>query len=167
MKHASLVIIVCIICMIILAFFDVHKSSPQINDHTNDEHGKIISIGHQTNLDYIIGDYIVDIGNAFVCNCHGKDYILIKITWTNNSSNTTSFKLHLKTRAYQNDNELKAVYKIKDCEYNLDDVLKFVKPGESYTVTKAFILNDLSTSVEVEVSCANINDKVIHKVFDF
>lgn len=166
-KHVGFIIMLAIVCMIILTLFDTHKSTPQVKDHTNDEHGKIISIGDQTNLDYIIGDYVVDIDDAFVCNCHGKNYIIIKITWTNNSSNTTSYKLHLTTRAYQNEEELDAVYRIKDCKYDLDSVLKLIKPGESYTITKAFKLNDLSTSVEVEVSCTNVDDKVIHKVFDF
>lgn len=158
--------VICIICMAILIVIGQRKTPPKVYDHTTDEHGHI-KIESNDNHSHTIGDFEVDIEDAVVYGCGEKHYLIVDIKWTNNSEKTTSFRGNLMTRAYQNNEQLKAEYLIDDYDDKLDKVLTLVKPGESFTITKAFVLKDLSTSVEVEVSCKGVVNHVVHKVFDF
>lgn len=97
-----------------------------------------------------VGDYHV----ALLGLTKTKDYdknpaIVLRILFTNNSSEKECFSLAIDTSVYQNGVEL-------DTAYGLDEVdssksLLDVKPGASIEVTKGYKLTDENAPVEIEL----------------
>lgn len=100
--------------------------------------------------DNTIGDYgCVVKGAELGKDWDGADAIIVTFEFTNNSSDAISFDIALDARAYQDGIGLESTILASD-ETSLVDV--DIKPGVTKEVKKAYVLNDTSTEVEIEVS---------------
>lgn len=100
--------------------------------------------------DNTVGDYGCVVTSAELCkDWTGNDAVLITYEFTNNSSEAISFDIALDARAYQNGIGLETAI-LEGDETSLVDV--DIKPGITKEVKKAYVLNDTSSDVEIEVS---------------
>jgi len=98
-------------------------------------------------------DYEVTIDDARILQDRdGNDVLAVTYTFTNNSSETTSFAFAVQTQAFQNGVELSSSYISSYDNKDFDDssIFKDIKPGGTITVQNAFALD--GTSV-VSVEC--------------
>lgn len=116
-----------------------------------------------------IGAYSVEILSSRLSkDFEGKDVIVIKYKFTNNSNDTaTSFWVAFDDGAYQGGVGLNNAYVLQDGDsYSEDNQNKEIKKGASIEVEVAYELNDTTTDVEVEVKeLFSFDDKTITKTF--
>lgn len=88
---------------------------------------------------------------TFGTNYEGKKTVIISYTYTNiENSEATGFYVAFEDKAFQNGIELNPDYLFEN-EYSSNDT-KNIKQGASIRVDKAYILNDETTDVLVEVN---------------
>lgn len=100
-----------------------------------------------------LGDYEVEILSAKVAKDYdGKPALIVNFKFTNNSDEATSFLVALSDKAYQDGIQLESAIILNSKTYDADESMKDIKPGKSITVQQAYVLNDKTTPVEIEVS---------------
>ena len=88
---------------------------------------------------------------TFGTNYEGKKTVIISYTYTNvENSEATGFYVAFEDKAFQNGIDLNPDYLFEN-EYSSNDT-KNIKQGASIRVDKAYILNDETTEVLVEVN---------------
>lgn len=115
-----------------------------------------------------LGDY-----NVIIESCRlSIDYkdapiVIVKYKFTNNGDEPASFSWSLEDRAFQDGVGLNECYTADDCaNYSYDNQTKEIKKGASLYVEVAYVLNDSTTDVEIEVSeLFSFSDKKITKTF--
>lgn len=115
-----------------------------------------------------IGDYAVTIDGARLSEDYeGNPAIIVTYTWTNNGTETESALLALSAKAYQNGVQLDTAMMSSASGYE-SNALTELKPGATVTVQSAFLLNDSTSQVEVDISEAfAISDSgTISQTFD-
>ena len=115
-----------------------------------------------------IGDYTVEILSARKSTDYeGKDAIVIRYSFTNNSDDATSFMFATQSKAFQDGVELEMAVLMDDDTYNSQDLTKEIKTGASIEVEKAFVL-DSDSPVEAEVSelVSFDDEQKVEKTFD-
>lgn len=115
-----------------------------------------------------LGDYLVKIDSCRLTRDYeGKDVVIIKYNFTNNSEDPTAFLTAFDDTAYQNGVGLNECYFLDDsADYSSDNQTKEIKTGKSIDVEVAYELNDTTTDVDVEVSeLISFNDSVVTKTF--
>lgn len=80
-------------------------------------------------------------------NYEGKPTVIITYNYTNNSTSSKSFDMAFTHTVFQNGIECS-----KDYLYKEENSIKDIRPGTSIEVKKSYILNDIVTDIEVEVS---------------
>lgn len=115
-----------------------------------------------------LSDYSVDIKSCRLAKDYeGKDVVIVKFGFTNNSDKATAFFTAIGTTLYQDGIGLNSAFMLADsAKYSSDNSTKSIKPGASLDVELAYELNDSKTDVEVEVKQNfSLDDKVIKKSF--
>lgn len=98
-----------------------------------------------------LGDYTVEIVSAHISTDYKKrQCIIIEYKFTNNSDEATNFSSEMTYKAFQDGIELDNTYGY-DNSYDNDAYQRDIKPGKTLTVYTAFLLNDKTNSVEIEV----------------
>ncbi len=97
----------------------------------------------------------------------GKDVLIVKYKFTNNSDKAANFMFAFKDSVFQDGIGLNESYVLDDsAKYSADNQQKDIKPGSSLDVECAYELNDTKTDVEVEVKeLVSLSDKTISKTF--
>lgn len=114
-----------------------------------------------------LGDYTVAIKDfRLVKDMDNKDAILIKYDFTNNGEEAEDFYFAVSNTIYQDGVELTPalLYDVKD--YDPEQAMKKVKKGATITLEIGYVLSNLTSDVEVEVTeLMNITDEKLVKTF--
>ncbi len=115
--------------------------------------------------------YKVDIKSARISyNYEGKKSIVVTFNFTNNSNETVCFEDVIDEALYQNGVSLEETNhtESKTDPFGYDHKWQDLKPGVSYDVELGYILNDDTTSVDVEVrnyKYSDSNDFLVSRTF--
>lgn len=115
-----------------------------------------------------LGNYSVEIKSCRLAEDYeGKPIVIITYGFTNNGKESASFSFAITDEVYQADIGLNKCYFADDsANYNSDNQTKDIKSGASLDVDVAYVLNDTSSDVVVEVSeLISFNDKKLSKTF--
>ncbi len=115
-----------------------------------------------------LGDYAVEIQSCRLAKDYdGKDVVIIKYKFTNNSDKAASFMYAFEDNVFQDGIGLnEAIILADSAKYSSDNQTKDIKPGSSLEVECAYELNDTKTDVEVEVKeLISFDEKTISKTF--
>lgn len=115
-----------------------------------------------------IGDYEVTIRSARLSKDYRqKDVLIVTYDFTNHGEDGMSFLIAINAKAYQNGHELSMATVTGDKEYRIQDMMKDVEPGETQKVQRAFLLKDITSPVEVQVSeLISMNQDKFSRTFD-
>ncbi len=122
----------------------------------------------QENNNEELGDYTVIIDSCRLAKDYeGKDVVIVKYDFTNNSDDSASFMVAFDDTVYQDGIGLNESYVLDDsANYSSDNQMKDIKPGSTLDVEVAYELNDSTTDIEVEVKeLFSFSDKTITKTF--
>ena len=115
-----------------------------------------------------LGDYNVVIESCrLAADYQGKPVVIVKYKFTNNGDEPASFMFSLNYNVFQNGVGLNQAVSVPSAfNYSSDNMTKELQKGASLYVEVAYILNDETTDVVVEVSeFASFNNKKITKTF--
>lgn len=99
-----------------------------------------------------LGDYEVEIKSAsIVQDYEGNPAIVVTYSWTNNSEDTTSAITSVSCSAFQSGVGLETAIIMDNSAYDSDSFMTEVRPGTTIDVQAAFVLNDETSIVEVEI----------------
>lgn len=122
----------------------------------------------QNTINTSLGDYEVEIKSCRLAEDYeGKPIAIITYGFTNNSENPSSFYISLEDEVFQNGIGLNKCYVAdKSAKYDDSNMSKEIKKGSTLDVEVAYILNDTTTDLEVEVSeLISFSDKKVTKTF--
>ena len=158
-------IVSIILSIILLVTFGVFALGSGESETTTDQgKGKANATDADTNL----GDYKVEIVSCRLAKDYeGKDIVIVKYSFTNNSDDNASFMFAFDENVYQNGIGLNECYIADDsANYSSDNQTKEIKTGATLEVEVAYELNDTPTDIEVEVKeLISFNDSVVTKTF--
>lgn len=116
-----------------------------------------------------LGDYSLIIDSCRMAKDYeGKPVVIVKYIFGNVSDDdSAAFSFALDANAYQNGVGLNEAYFLSDnADYSMDNMSKEIKKGASIEVEVAYVLNDTTTDIEVEVSeLFSFDDSTITKTF--
>ena len=115
-----------------------------------------------------LGKYTVSIlGYRFAEDYDGENVIIVKYNFKNNSDENAAFYLTFDASAYQNGIGLNECYFVDEsANYSSDNQTKEIKPGANIDVEEAYLLNDNTSSIDIEVKeLFSFSDDVIKKTF--
>ena len=122
----------------------------------------------QTQNNSKLGNCSVEIKSCRLAkNYEGKPVIIVKYLYTNEDDEPKAFMWSVEDKLYQDGVGLNKAYVLSDSvNYSDDNQSKEVKKGTTLEVEVAYLLNDTTTDVEVEVSeYLGWSDKKITKTF--
>ena len=100
-----------------------------------------------------LGEYVVEIKSAVVTQDYdGNPAVVITYSWTNNSAETVTPMSAVTASVFQNGVGMESTYVSDESIYNSDLYWTEVRPGTTIDVQEAFILNDTTAPIEVEVA---------------
>lgn len=166
MKNAFTKKLICCLCVFaILASFSLFAIASGEDEGVSDQgSGSAGAAENKNNL----GDYNVEIKSCRLSTDYeGKPVVIVKYAFTNNSENAAAFYVALNTEVYQNGVGLNESYFVDDsANYSSDNQSKEIKTGVTLEVEVAYVLNDTTTDIEVEVSeFISFSDRVVKKTF--
>ncbi len=164
-------VIMCILCSC-----DTDNTEDQGNgsadagvNTTTQSQGSASTTPVATQSDANLGDYNVVIESCRLAEDYaGKPIAIVKYNFTNvKDDNPTSFSWSLSDAAFQGGVGLAECYFADDsANYSSDNQTKEIKKGASVSVEVAYVLNDTTTPVEIEVSeLISFSDKKVKKTF--
>lgn len=115
-----------------------------------------------------LGDFNVEIKDCRLANDYeGKDVAIITYGFTNNAEEAKAFAYTFETHVYQNGVGLNEAYVLSDsANYAGENQTKEIKKGATLDVEVAYVLNDTTTELEVEVGeMFSFDDSVVTKTF--
>ncbi len=115
-----------------------------------------------------LGSYNVEINSCRLAKDYeGKDVVIVKYIFTNNSDNPQSFSFSIEDNVFQNGIGLNESLFVSDnAGYSSDNQMKEIKKGSSLEVEVAYELNDTTTDIDVEVSeLISFSDDIVTKSF--
>lgn len=115
-----------------------------------------------------LGNYEIEIKSCRIAEDYsGKPIAIITYGFTNNADEASAFYLSVKDEVFQNGIGLNECYFADDsAKYNSDNQTKEIKKGATLDVEVAYVLNDTTSDIEVEISeLISFNDKKITKTF--
>ena len=100
-----------------------------------------------------LGDYHVVISSCRLAKDYeGNSIVIVKYKFTNYSDESAAFWTTIDETVYQNNIGLNECYVASDsANYSSDNQMKEIKKGATIDVEVAYILNDTSTPIDVEV----------------
>ncbi len=166
-----------IVCIAIVALFALFALASGESDTVSQSSGaadaaskptETVSKPAETANDSNLGDYEVEIMSCRLAKDYEKKpVVIVKYKFTNNSEEATSFTFALSDNVYQNGIGLTTAIVTDDsAKYSSDNQMKEIKKGASLEVEVAYVLNDTTTDIEVEVEeRISFSDKTITKTF--
>ena len=122
-----------------------------------------------TTTNQTLGDYSVEIKSCRLAKDYEKKpVVIVKYVFTNNNDEDgEAFYLAFEDKVYQNGVGLNSAYVLDDsANYSSDNQMKEIKKGASIEVEVAYVLNDTTTDILVEVSeLWSWSDKKTSKTF--
>ena len=115
-----------------------------------------------------LGDYEVVIASCRLAEDYkGKPVVIVKYEFTNNGDDPAAFWVSLDAEVYQNGIGLNECIFVDDsANYSSDNQTKEIKKGAKLSVEVAYVLNDTTTPIDVEVSeLISFSDKKVTKTF--
>ena len=103
-----------------------------------------------------VNDYeAVYTGYELLKDKEGKDAILVKFDFTNNSDVDMAFAFGMYCQLFQGDTSLDycTIYLDEDESHAMDDsIIEIVSPGKTLQVQKTYTLKDTTTPVRIQIS---------------
>lgn len=123
---------------------DVESPDPTDSQRTNDE-SPVILLNKELAKDY-----------------EGKDVLVLTFEWTNLTDENTYFLLDVNVKCFQDGVALESAIMLDDTYPTTKDITE-VKPGGTIEVAEAFILSNMESVVEIEVSpLFTLNDEELY-----
>ena len=116
-----------------------------------------------------LGDYNIVIKSCRLATDYDdKPVIIIAYDFTNNGERAESFDFTIDAKAYQNGIGLTRAYILDEsANYDSDDQERDIQKGVTLTVEVAYVLNDTTTPVDVEVmEYMSFSSKKLVKTFE-
>lgn len=106
--------------------------------------------------------FVVKLGETKVIEDYeGKPALLVNYSFTNNSDKKQSFMVAIKDAAFQNGIGLNDAITMGK-EYDSELQMKEIMPGKTLNVQAAYVLDDTTTPVEIQISeLISFNDELI------
>ncbi|MBE6745876.1 MAG: DUF5067 domain-containing protein [Ruminococcaceae bacterium] len=146
----SLTILLCLVAAFIFLFVDINNTNTNIDTNTSTTSTTEETTYKASNL----GEYKVQIKEHYKSKgFYDEKLVVVVFTFTNKSDEAICFNDAIDVQAFQNGVELN-LYIATNIPGQVDvrDSYKELKPGASYDVPKAYILDDTENSVEIELS---------------
>jgi len=105
----------------------------------------------------------------FAEDYEGKPIVIVKYQFTNYAEDAASFLISVNDTVYQNGVGLNdCIFVAESANFSSDNMSKKIKTGSTIVVEEAYVLNDTTTPIEVEVeeSFAFGEAKKVTKVFE-
>ena len=115
-----------------------------------------------------LGQYKVEIKDARLTKDYeNKPAVVVTYGFTNNAEEAAAFEWTFEDVVYQNGVSLEYAYFLADGDpYNEANQSKEIKNGVTLDVEVAYVLNDATTDIEVEVSeLISFSDAVVSRTF--
>ena len=161
-KHMKRVLALIMAVLMIATFtvFALGSGSSEETDQGTDAAGK-------TEAPEVAGCTVDIKSSRLAKDYEGKDIIIVKYAFTNNEDEDKNFSLAFDDKAFQNGVGLNKCYVADDsANYSGDNQTKDIKKGATLEVEVAYVLNDSTTDVEVEVSALfSFSDSKVTKTF--
>lgn len=160
----SISLILAILLVITFALFAIGSGE---SDSESASQGNDTAQAEENNNEEL-GDYSVIIDSCRLAkDFEGKDIVIVKYNFTNNSDDSASFMFAFEDTVYQDGIGLNRCYFADDnANYSEDNQTKEIKTGATLDVEVAYELNDTTTDIEVEVKeLISLSDKTITKTF--
>lgn len=157
-------LIIVIVLIIILGA----GSGDEGSSSTSNDAGQNNVVQTNPSTDGKLGSYSVDIKNARLTKDYeGKPVVVITYGFTNNASEPAAFWLTIEDRVYQNGVGLEKAYVLANGDpYDEANQNKEIKSGVSIDVDVAYVLNDSTTDIDVEVKeYMSFSDDTVTKSF--
>lgn len=154
-------LLLAIIAILAFSFFAIASGSSSTDDQGS---GSATADESANNL----GEYNLAIDSCRLAKDYeGKDIVIVKYIFTNNSDTPTSFYLTFEDNVFQDGIGLNESFVVADnANYNFDNQTKEIKKGASLEVEVAYELNDTTTDIDVEVSEAfSFSNSIVKKTF--
>lgn len=170
-KNKKIFIILGIIAAVIILLIVVFalggsKENESAQGNSTENNTQAVNAVQENKKGSDIGNYGCKVKSAELCkDSNGKNAVIVTYEFTNNSNEVMSFASALTDFVYQNDVELEiATLDEKNDIADDSDALAEVEPGATKEIKKAYVLNDDSTSLKVEIFEAfSLNDEKITK----
>lgn len=156
-----------LLLVMLFIFFAVASGSDDSTEESKDQGTETVATTAPAD-DGAIGDYAVEIVACRLSKDYeGKDVAIITYSFTNVSAEEpASFMFAFDDAVYQNGIECETAIMLGDDSYDESNQLKEIKAGATLEVECAYVLNDTTTDVEVEVSeLISFDNTVITKTF--
>ena len=115
-----------------------------------------------------LGNYNIVIKSCRLAEDYeGKPIAIITYSFTNNDKDPANFSFAFECNVYQDGIGLNECYfASEEANYSSDNQLKDIKQGATIDVEVAYVLNDTTTDLEVEVSeLISLSEKTVKKTF--
>lgn len=145
------------------AFFAIASGDSGEAEEKTQEAGMVA-----TDNDTELGDYNVEIKSVRMAKDYeGKQVAIVKYVFTNNSDESACFAWTFEDQVYQNGVGLEKAYVLADnANYDESNMSKEIKKGVTLELEIAYVLNDTTTDIDVEVSeLVSFDDTVISRTF--
>lgn len=159
--------ILSLLLVALFIFFAVASGSDESTEAPKDQGTETVAPTQAVD-DGSIGDYAVEIVACRLSKDYeGKDVAIITYNFTNVSADEpTSFMFAFDDKVYQNGIECEYAIITDDDSYDESNQLKEIKAGATLEVEVAYVLNDTTSDVEVEIAeLISFDDTVITKTF--
>ncbi|MBP3307888.1 MAG: DUF5067 domain-containing protein [Clostridia bacterium] len=144
------------------------SSDTTTDDNDNTNSGETDNNSTNNSSASTLGKYKIAIDSYRLSEDYqGEPIIIVKYIFTNNDDDPASFLFSLECDVFQDGIGLNECYFVDDsANYSSDNQTKEIKKGSSIEVEVAYVLNDETTDVEIEVSeLISLSDKKISKIF--
>jgi hypothetical protein len=158
MKKILAFIMVCV--MALMSFVGCGRETTTITQET-----EVVETVAPTND---INGFVVEIKTCEIATDYeGNPIAIVTYGFTNNSDEAAAFYTSITAKAYQGGIETETCYFVgDDVNYNADNSMKEIKPGATLDVQEAYVLNDTTSDLEIEVSdWLGFSNTVITKTF--
>lgn len=162
---------VLLVCVLLLTFGVCAIGSGEDETTVSQPSGTVSGTGEGGSVsnDNALGDYLVEIKDCRLAKDYEKKPVaIVTYLFTNQGNDTaTSFMFAIEENVYQGGVGLNECYVLDD-SYSMkeDNDTKEIKKGASIEVEVAYVLNDETTPIDVEVKeFISFSDKVITKQF--
>ena len=99
-----------------------------------------------------LSDCRVELKNVTLTDDYeGAPAIIVTYAWTNNSTETTSSMTSVSCSAYQDGSELGIAVIMDEGAYDAEAFMQNIDPGEALDVQAAFVLDNTTSTVEIQL----------------
>lgn len=165
-----------LICILLLTFWVFALGSGEDDETVSEQAGTVTDTDNnnvtetEKEPDNALGDYIIEIKECRLAkDFEKKPVVIVTYSFTNQEDDSAaSFAAAIEENVYQNGVGLNECYFLDDSyNYNGENATKEIKKGATIDVDVAYVLNDETTPIDVEVKeLFSFSDKVITRQFE-